>query len=115
VDPVLASHPFTPGTPREVDRRLNPRLRFNRDRRAVAGDELAQILLTAPDAVSFDELYDRLAAAELGDVAGWLAHAIDRGHIEELEPDSGGARRFRLCPGGARSLAQARRRYDVVA
>lgn len=98
-----------------MDRRLKPGLRFNRDRRAAAGDELVRILLAAPDAVSFDDLYDRLAAAEVADVAGWLAHAIDRGYIEELEPDRGDARRFRLCRGGARVLAQARRRYDVVA
>ena len=98
-----------------MDRRLNPRLRFNRDRRAAAGDELARMLLAAPDAVSFDDLYDRLTAAEVGDIAGWLAHAIDRGYIEELEPDREGVRRFRLSRGGARVLGQARRRSDVIA
>jgi hypothetical protein len=89
-------------------------MRFNRDRRAVVGDELARILLAAPDAVSFDDLFDRLRAADVADVAGWLGHALERGYIEEIAPAPGGVRRFRLRRGGARALAQARRDYDAT-
>jgi hypothetical protein len=88
-------------------------MRFNRDRRSSVGDELSRILLGAPDALTFDELLTRLKAADVADVAGWLGHALERGYIEELEPDLERGRRFRLGRAGARALAQARRRDDA--
>src|SRR3954462_12209519 len=69
-----------------MDRRLRPGMRFNRDRRAAAGDELSRILLRAPDAISVDELFDRLVAAEVADVAGWLAPALCPGGLRGASP-----------------------------
>src|SRR3954452_16740517 len=94
--------------PVSMDRRLRPNMRFNRDRRSVAGDDLSRILLAAPDAVSFDDLLTRLTAADIADVAGWVAHAIERGYIEELPPADGLARRVRLRQGGGRVLGPGR-------
>src|SRR4051812_49508228 len=98
--------------PVSMDRRLRPNMRFNRDRRSVAGDDLSRILLAAPDAVSFDDLLTRLTAADIADVAGWVAHAIERGYIEELPPADGLARRVCLPPGGARGMAPGPPPYD---
>jgi hypothetical protein len=94
-----------------TDRRLDPALRFNRDRRSPVGDQLTQILLQAPDAVSFDELFSRLDAADVVDVAGWLGHALDRGYIEELAPAPGEPRSFRLR--NSALLQQWRRASDA--
>jgi len=96
-----------------MDRRLNPSLRFNRDRRSPIGDQLAEVLLQAPDAVTFDELLDRLDAADIGDIAGWLGHALERGYIEELEPQPGEPRAFRLVPRNSRALQRWRRLADA--
>jgi hypothetical protein len=90
-------------------------MRFRRDRRSTAGSELARIMLDAPDAVSFDDLFDRLEAAEIADVAGWLGHALEHGYLEELEPGPDQRRRFRLVPRGRRVLTRWRRRDDALA
>jgi hypothetical protein len=96
-----------------TDRRLDPSLRFNRDRRSPVGDQLTQILLQAPDAVTFDELLGRLGAADVVDVAGWVGHALDRGYIEELSPRPGAPRAFRLVPRNSGLLRQWRRAGDA--
>jgi hypothetical protein len=89
-------------------------MRFSRDRRAAAGDQLARVMLGAPDALTFDELLQRIRDADVGDVARWLGHALERGYIEEIAPDDGHGRRFRVGRIGHRILTQGRRGDDAL-
>ena len=61
------------------------------DRRASAGDVLAQTLLDAEHPVPFDELENAAPpAANVADVAGWVGNAVD-------EVGFGDRLRFRHC------------------
>ena len=52
------------------------------DRRASAGDVLAQTLLDAEHPVPYDELENAAPpAADVADVAGWVGNAVDEGLV----------------------------------
>ena len=80
------------------------------DRRARAGDQLADRLLHADEPVPFEEL---AAAGDVGDVAAWLGHGIEDGLIEEI-PGGDGRRRFKLRNRGKQVLTRARRGDDIA-
>ena len=82
------------------------------DRRASAGDVLAQKLLDAEHPVPFDELENAAPpAADVADVAGWVGNAVDEGLVEDL-PGGDGRRRFRLRRRGKVVLTKGRRAGD---
>lgn len=84
-------------------------------RRIPAGDALAQALLHAPGALTFDELMEAAGQHSPGDVAAWLGHAIQEGLIREETPAVGQYARFSLKARGKRLVLAGRRSDEHAA
>ena len=78
------------------------------DRRASAGETIAERLLRADEPVPFDELAE---GHDVADVAAWLGHGVHDGLIEEI-PGVDGRRRFKLRNRGQRIITRGRRQSD---
>lgn len=79
------------------------------DRRATAGETIAERLLRADEPVAFDDLAE---GHDVADVAAWLGHGVSDGLIEEI-PGGDGRRRFKLRNRGERIVTRGRRDSDA--